>query len=81
MNNFDFKLMAFGFKIRDFFGPRKDIMKEVGLKEGFHVLDYGCVSGSYIMPVAELVGKSGKIYALDVLTNCTRDGQENCSEE
>jgi ubiquinone/menaquinone biosynthesis C-methylase UbiE len=29
-------------------------------------LDYGCGSGSYIPAVAELVGKSGKVYALDV---------------
>jgi ubiquinone/menaquinone biosynthesis C-methylase UbiE len=66
MSNFGFRIMAFTFKIRDFFKPRKDIVKEVGIKEGFHVLDYGCGSGSYITAVAELVGKSGKIYALDV---------------
>jgi ubiquinone/menaquinone biosynthesis C-methylase UbiE len=30
------------------------------------VLDYGCGSGSYLIPIAELVGKSGKIYVLDV---------------
>jgi ubiquinone/menaquinone biosynthesis C-methylase UbiE len=43
-----------------------DILKEVGIKTGFHVLDYGCGPGSYIMPLAKLVGESGKIYALDV---------------
>jgi ubiquinone/menaquinone biosynthesis C-methylase UbiE len=58
--------MTFTFKIRDLFRPRKDIVKEVGIKEGFHVLDYGCGSGSYVAAVAELTGKSGKIYALDV---------------
>jgi ubiquinone/menaquinone biosynthesis C-methylase UbiE len=61
-----FRVMAFSFKIRDFFRPRKDIVKEVGIKEGFRVLDYGCGSGSYVTAVAELVGKSGKIYALDI---------------
>jgi ubiquinone/menaquinone biosynthesis C-methylase UbiE len=58
--------MAFSFKVRDFFRPRRNIVKEIGLKPGFQVLDYGCGPGSYIAPVAELVGKSGKIYALDV---------------
>jgi ubiquinone/menaquinone biosynthesis C-methylase UbiE len=58
--------MAFTFKIRDLFRPRRDIVKEVGIKEGFHVLDYGCGSGSYVAAVAELTGNSGKIYALDV---------------
>jgi ubiquinone/menaquinone biosynthesis C-methylase UbiE len=66
MSNFGFKTMAFTFKIRDFFKPRKDIVKEVGIKEGFRVLDYGCGSGSYITAVAELVGKSGRVYALDI---------------
>jgi ubiquinone/menaquinone biosynthesis C-methylase UbiE len=58
--------MAFTFKIRDLFRPRRDIVKEVGIKEGFYVLDYGCGSGSYVAAVAELTGKSGEIYALDV---------------
>jgi len=66
MSNLGFRTMAFTFKIRDLFRPRTDIMKEVGIKEGFHVLDYGCGSGSYVAAVAELTGKSGKIYALDV---------------
>ena len=66
MSDLGFRAMVFTFKIRDFFGPRKDIVKEVGIEEGFHVLDYGCGSGSYITAVAELVGKSGKIYALDI---------------
>ena len=61
-----FKMMAFSFKFRDFFSPRKNILKEVGIKPGFHLLDYGCGPGSYMLPAAELVGKSGKIYALDI---------------
>jgi ubiquinone/menaquinone biosynthesis C-methylase UbiE len=66
MSNLGFKAMAFTFKIRDFFKPRRDIVKEVGIKEGYHVLDYGCGPGSYVTAVAELVGKSGKVYALDI---------------
>jgi ubiquinone/menaquinone biosynthesis C-methylase UbiE len=58
--------MALTFKIRDFLRPRKDVVKEVGIREGFQVLDYGCGPGSYVRAVAELVGKSGKIYALDI---------------
>lgn len=41
-------------------------MKEVGIKPGFRVLDYGCGPGSYLIPLAELVGTSGRIHALDV---------------
>ena len=64
--NFHFKAMSFTYKFRDFFLPRKNILKEVRVKPGFSVLDYGCGSGSYIIPLAELVSKSGKIYALDI---------------
>jgi len=63
-SNFHFKFMSFCFKFRDFFLPPKNILKEAGIKPGFHVLDYGCGSGSYTIVAAELVGKSGKIYAL-----------------
>jgi len=58
--------MALGYKFRDFFLPRMNIVKEVGIEPGFHVLDYGCGPGSYIVPLAKLVGESGKIYALDI---------------
>ena len=64
--NLDFKLMSLAFKFRDFFLPRMNILKEVGIKPGFHVLDYGCGPGGYIIPLAESVGKSGEIYALDI---------------
>ena len=66
MSNTGFKAMALTFKIRDFLRPRKDVVKEVGIREGFHVLDYGCGPGSYVKAIAELVGKSGKMYALDI---------------
>ena len=65
-SNLGFRLMALSYKFRDLRLPRMDILKEVGIKPGFHVLDYGCGPGSYIIPLAELVGKSGKIYALDI---------------
>jgi len=66
MSDSHFKLMSFGFKFRDFFKPRKNILEQAGIKPGFQVLDYGCGSGSYLTAAAELVGKSGKIYALDI---------------
>jgi ubiquinone/menaquinone biosynthesis C-methylase UbiE len=46
--------------------PRKDLVKEVGIKAGDRVFDYGCGPGGYIPALEELVGESGKIYALDV---------------
>ncbi len=66
VSNFHFRFMSFSFRFRDFFLPPKNVLKEVGIRPGSHVLDYGCGPGSYIIPLAELVGNSGKIYALDI---------------
>lgn len=66
MSNFDFQFMSVGYKFRDFFLPRLNILREVGIKTGFNVLDFGCGPGSYIIPLVKLVGESGKIYALDI---------------
>ena len=61
-----FKGMSFFFKVRDLFLPRKNVLAEVDIQPGYHVLDYGCGPGSYITPLAKLVGESGEIYALDI---------------
>jgi ubiquinone/menaquinone biosynthesis C-methylase UbiE len=65
-SNADFRMMALTYKVRDHFRPREDILSEVGIEQGFRILDYGCGPGGYIAPLAKLVGVSGKIYALDI---------------
>lgn len=64
--NFHYRLMALTYALRDLVLPRQEVLKEVGIRAGSHVLDYGCGPGSYIVPLAGLVGPSGKIYALDI---------------
>jgi ubiquinone/menaquinone biosynthesis C-methylase UbiE len=81
MSNFDFKFMSVGYKFRDFFLPRKNILKAVGIKPGFQVLDYGCGPGSYIVPLAKLVGESGKVYALDIHPLASRKVQNIASKK
>ena len=65
-SNLDFKLMGLIYKIRDLMRPRMDLLKEAGVEPGCRVLDYGCGPGSYILPLADLVGDAGKVYALDI---------------
>lgn len=60
-----FWLMSLTYKVRDILVPRAEILKEVGIKEGSHVLDFGCGPGSYAVPLSRLVGKRGRVYALD----------------
>ena len=66
MPDLGFMAMAFEFKIRDFLKPRRDVVKEIGIKEGFQVLDFGCGPGSYVKATVDLVGRAGKLYALDI---------------
>ena len=65
-SDFSFKFMSLGFKFRDIIKPRKNVLKESGIKEGSHVLDFGCGPGGYILPLAKMIGESGKIFALDI---------------
>jgi len=61
-----FNMMSCMFRLRDLLLPRAEILKEAGIEPGFCVLDYGCGPGGYIASAAELAGKSGKVYALDI---------------
>jgi ubiquinone/menaquinone biosynthesis C-methylase UbiE len=65
MSDSSFKFMSLMFKLRDIIRPRKNVLKDAGIQPGFRVLDFGCGPGGYILPLAHLTGKSGKIYALD----------------
>ena len=66
MSNLAFNGMSLFFKVRDFISPRRQVLEEAGIRPGDRVLDYGCGPGAYISDVAEMVGKSGKVYALDI---------------
>jgi ubiquinone/menaquinone biosynthesis C-methylase UbiE len=47
-------------------GNAPEVLSEIGIGEGQSVLDFGCGSGTYSIPVAKLVGKNGRVYSLDV---------------
>jgi ubiquinone/menaquinone biosynthesis C-methylase UbiE len=66
MSNLAFNGMSLMFKVRDFVSPRRRVLEEAGLRPGDRVLDYGCGPGAYVPDAAEMVGRSGTIYALDV---------------
>jgi ubiquinone/menaquinone biosynthesis C-methylase UbiE len=66
LSNLAFNGMSLIFKVRDFITPRRQILEEAGLRAGDLVLDYGCGPGAYVPDAAEMIGRSGKVYALDV---------------
>jgi len=66
MGNVSFNMMSLMFKIRDLLSPPQKTLAEVGIRPGDYVLDYGCGPGSYTIAAADLVGDSGKVYAVDI---------------
>ena len=81
MSNFMFKGMSFLFSIRDFFHPPKEKVAQLELQAGFKVLDYGCGPGSYTIAAAELIGESGKVYALDIHPLAIKSVQKRASKK
>jgi len=43
-----------------------EVLKNIGVKEGQTLMDYGCGPGIFVFPAGRIVGKTGKVYALDV---------------
>lgn len=44
----------------------EEMLRLVGLQRGWHVLDAGCGAGSYLPLLAELVGPTGSVAAIDI---------------
>lgn len=40
-------------------------LREIGIEKGQKVLDFGCGEGCYTIPAAKVVGKEGKVCAVD----------------
>jgi len=66
MHKLNFRIVSFILKIRDVFYPPKYILKDVGIRPGVCVLDFGCGTGSYSIATAELLAGTGKVFALDI---------------
>ncbi|MEM2935816.1 MAG: class I SAM-dependent methyltransferase [Candidatus Bathyarchaeia archaeon] len=58
-----------------------EFLTEVGVKAGQMVLDFGCGSGTYTIPAAKLVGKDGRVYALDINKKALDKMEEKSKQE
>jgi precorrin-6B methylase 2 len=62
-----------------------ELLRTLGVRAGHTVLDFGCGSGTYAIPAAEIVGKKGRVYALDkdhkaldeLMANARKAGLQN----
>lgn len=67
MSDISFKLMILAFNLIDFLHPYIDKrVQSFDIQEGMTVVDYGCGPGRYTMHFSKLVGKKGRIYAVDI---------------
>jgi ubiquinone/menaquinone biosynthesis C-methylase UbiE len=66
MNRYSFKIMTLVLRLRDIFSPPQRTLGQIDdIRPGAHILDYGCGPGSYSITASELVGPTGKVYAVD----------------
>lgn len=47
--------------------PPEEILKSIGLTDGDKIADVGCGIGYFTFPASKIVGKNGKVFALDIL--------------
>lgn len=62
-----------------FSGRGAELLKELGVKSGDHVLDFGCGIGSYAAPLAQITGKNGSVTIVDKDQKKLRATREQCS--
>lgn len=41
------------------------MLKDLGIKEGFKILDFGCGEGRYTVPSSQVVGEKGCVYSVE----------------
>jgi protein-L-isoaspartate O-methyltransferase len=66
MPRIGFAIMKTVLTLRSIFKKPERTLREMELKKGQTILDYGCGIGSFSIPAAKLVGDGGIVYALDI---------------
>jgi ubiquinone/menaquinone biosynthesis C-methylase UbiE len=66
MSDMSFRGLALWLRLREKRRDSQRWLREAGLELGQDVLDFGCGIGSFTLPAAQIVGKDGTVYALDI---------------
>lgn len=53
-------------RLRDLIRPPAKVLLDAGVRPGMTVLDFGCGPGGFSLAAAQIVGREGVVYALDV---------------
>lgn len=62
------------------FNPAKTL-RSLGISAGMVVADIGCGTGFFIIPLASAVGPKGKVFAVDISREMTRDVRKRIRKE
>jgi ubiquinone/menaquinone biosynthesis C-methylase UbiE len=81
MNVLNYITMSLILQIRDLLCPPKKVLSEVEITPGICVLDFGCGIGSYSIETAELLARSGKVFALDIHPLAIEDVSKTASKK
>lgn len=66
MSDTGFRIMSTLFRIQDLIWPPGRLLDQIGIREGMTVVDYGCGPGRYIAGASRRVGRTGRLYAVDI---------------
>ena len=61
-----YKVTIWFWKFTDLIWNSRRHLKKIPLEEGMKIVDYGCGPGRYTLPIAELIGPKGKVFAVDI---------------
>ena len=76
-----YKINIWFWKFTDLIWNPRRHLKKIPLKEGMVVVDYGCGPGRYALPIAQLVGPKGKVFAVDIQPLAIRIIKEKATRE
>ncbi len=65
-SNFSFQLMTLEYRLRDLRRPPARALRQLGVRPGMSVLDFGCGPGGFSLAAARLVGLEGHVVAVDI---------------
>ncbi|WP_298667047.1 class I SAM-dependent methyltransferase [uncultured Methanofollis sp.] len=66
MSDTGFRIMSAFFRIQDLIWPPDRLLDQIGIRERMTVVDYGCGPGRYIAGASRRVGRTGRLYAVDI---------------
>lgn len=60
--------------------PPFEVLTHIGLREGDVIADIGCGIGYFTFPASQIIGKSGKIFAMDILPEMLEEVNKEAEE-